>query len=33
MVRWGAVAAVLVFAADQLSKYWILHVLQLPAVA
>jgi len=26
------IGSVLVFAADQLSKYWILHVLQLPAV-
>ena len=28
--RWGIVSALLVLAADQGSKYWILHVLDLP---
>jgi signal peptidase II len=30
--RAGAAMAVLVFALDQLSKYWVLHVIDLPAV-
>jgi lipoprotein signal peptidase len=29
-IRWGIVSALLVLAADQGSKYWILHVLDLP---
>jgi len=29
-VRWGIVSALLVLAADQGSKYWVLHVLDLP---
>jgi len=30
VTRWGIVSALLVLAADQASKYWILHVLDLP---
>ena len=30
MVRYGAIAAVLVLAADQASKWWVLNVLHLP---
>ena len=32
MIRWGALAAVLVLAADQASKWWVLHTLRLPEV-
>ena len=30
MIRWGLLAAVLVFVADQASKWWVLNVLHLP---
>lgn len=30
MRRWGILAAIVVFAADQLSKYWVLYGLDLP---
>lgn len=32
LIIWGILAGVLVFGADQLSKYWVLYVLQLPAI-
>jgi signal peptidase II len=32
MLKWGAIAAVLVLAADQASKWWVLNVLHLPEV-
>ena len=32
MAAWGALAAVLVLAADQASKWWVLHVLRLPEI-
>lgn len=28
--QWGALVAVVVFATDQISKWWVLHVLELP---
>src|SRR5436305_11569488 len=30
MIRWGLLAAALVFVADQASKWWVLNVLHLP---
>ena len=32
MIKWGALAAALVLAADQLSKWWVLEVLHLPEI-
>ena len=32
MIGWGLLMALLVFAADQASKYWVLNVLDLPAL-
>ena len=32
MIKWGALAAALVLAADQGSKWWVLHPLRLPEV-
>ncbi|MDT7950956.1 MAG: signal peptidase II [Acetobacteraceae bacterium] len=32
MMGWGLLAAAIVFAADQASKYWVLHILDLPSV-